>query len=59
MESRVRREMAEGRATCSERKRGVSRGHNVTVGNEMRESLRDNRNRRLTTVKGPNGARIE
>lgn len=37
----------------------VSRGHNVTGGNEMREYLRVKRNRSLTPVKGPNGARIE
>ena len=58
-ESRVRRKLAEGRATCSDRMEEVSRGHNVAGGNEMREILRDNRNRCLTPVKGPNGARTE
>jgi hypothetical protein len=58
-ESRVRLKLAEGRATCSDRMRGVSRGHNVTGGNEMRENLRVKRNKSLTPVKGPNGARIE
>ena len=56
---RKRQKMAEGRATCSDRMEEVSRGHNVTGGNEMREYLRVNRNRRLTPVKGPNGARTE
>jgi len=56
---RKRRNQAEGRVTCPERIKGVSRGHNVTGGNEMREILRDNRNRSLTPVKGPNGARTD
>jgi len=43
--SRVRLKLAEGRATCSDRMREVSRGHNVTGGNEMRENLRVKRNR--------------
>ncbi len=55
----VAEKMAEGRATCSDRMEEVSRGHNVAGGNEMREILRDNRNRCLTPVKGPNGARTE
>ena len=58
-ERRLRLKLAEGRATCSDRMREVSRGHNVTGGNEMRENLRVKRNRRLTPVKGPNGARPE
>ncbi len=58
-ERRVRLKLAEGRATCSDRMRGVSRGHNVTGGNEMRENLRVKRNRSLTPVKGLNGARTE
>ena len=37
MGSRVRRKLAEGRATCFDRMEEVSRGHNVTGGNEMRE----------------------
>jgi len=37
MESRVRRKLAESRATCFDRMEEVSRGHNVTGGNEMRE----------------------
>ncbi len=59
LERRVRLKLAEGRATCFDRMRGVSRGHNVAGGNEMREIPRDNRNRSLTPAKGPNGARIE
>ncbi|MCP3666029.1 MAG: hypothetical protein GY696_26620, partial [Gammaproteobacteria bacterium] len=58
-ERRVRLKLAEGRATCFDRMGGVSRGHNVTGGNEMRENLRVKRNRSLTPVKGPNGARLE
>lgn len=50
---------SEQAARCAHRAAGVSRGHNVTGGNEMREILRDNRNRSLTPVKGPNGARTE
>ena len=50
---------SEPTARCAQRAAGVSKGHNVTGGNEMREIPRDNRNRSLTPAKGPNGARTE
>ena len=59
LERRVRGELAEGRVIDPDRMGGISRGHTVAGGNEMRERLRANRNRSLTPVKGPNGGRAE